>query len=221
MAMVAAVDKNTRVVFIANPNNPTGTWVSLAGIETLLQRIPNDVIVLLDEAYYEYVDKDGYGSGISLIEKYPNLVVTRTFSKAYGLAALRVGYAVSSPEIADLLNRLRPPFNVTTLGLCAATAVLDDEQFIETSCQVNRDGMAQLEKGLAALGLNYIPSVGNFIAIEMPGNVNEIYQALLHKGVITRPIGVYEMPNHLRVTIGTEKENQKFLTALSEVLVKT
>ncbi len=217
-AMIAAVDSTTRVVFIANPNNPTGTWVSLAEIESLLQRISKDVIVLLDEAYYEYVEKDGYGSGISLIEKYPNLVVTRTFSKAYGLAALRVGYAVSSPEIADLLNRLRPPFNVTTLGLCAAAAVLDDEQFIETSCQVNRDGMVQLEQGLAALGLNYIPSVGNFIAIEMPGSVNEIYQALLHKGVITRPIGVYEMPNHLRVTIGTEKENKKFLTALSEVL---
>ncbi len=223
--MAQAVDDTTRVVFIANPNNPTGTWVTLADIERLLQKIPDDVVVILDEAYFDYANVGsaavGYGSGIPLIERYPNLVVTRTFSKAYGLAALRIGYAVSSPVIADLLNRLRPPFNVTTPALDAALAVLDDLEFVSRSCQVNAAGMVQMVQGLTQLGLNFIPSVGNFIAFECPRDANEIYNALLKKGVIVRPIGVYEMPNHLRVSIGLEEENNRFLTALTEVLAAT
>ena len=217
-AMHAAIDEQTRLVFIANPNNPTGTWVSLASIEALLQKLPDTVLVVVDEAYFEYVDQPGYGSALELIDDYPNLIVTRTFSKAYGLAALRIGYSVSHPDVADILNRLRQPFNVNSPALAAALAVLDDDDYLQRSIDVNRAGYDQLVAGLDALGLGYIPSAGNFIAVQVPGDAPTLYEALLRQGVIVRPIALYDMPHHLRVSIGLPDENQRFLDSLGRLL---
>jgi len=217
-SMAEAVDEHTRLLFIANPNNPTGTWVPLAEVETLLNRLPEHVLVVLDEAYFEYVDEPGYGSALTLLDRYPNLVVTRTFSKAYGLASLRVGYAVSHPDVADILNRLRQPFNVNGLALAAARAVLDDDEYLQKSIELNRRGYEQLTAGFEALGLDYIPSAGNFVAVQVPGDAESLYQALLHRGVIVRPIGLYGLPNHLRVSIGLPEENRRFLDTLADLL---
>lgn len=217
-AMAEVVDENTRLLFVANPNNPTGTWATFDEIEDLLQRVPGHVLVVLDEAYCEYVTEANYGSGLTLIDRYPNLVVTRTFSKAYGLAALRVGYAVSHPDVADILNRLRQPFNVNGLALAAAQAVLDDADYLQKSIELNRKGYEQLTAGFEQLGLAYIPSAGNFVAVQIPGDAAAMYQALLRKGVIVRPIALYGMPNHLRVSIGLPEENSRFLDALGQLL---
>ncbi len=217
-AMAAAIEPDTRVVFIANPNNPTGTWRSRTDIEGFLDKVPANVLVVLDEAYTEYVEHPDFPDGVALLAKYPNLIVTRTFSKAYGLAGLRVGYSISHPEVADLLNRVRAPFNVSSLALAAAAAVLQDEGYLQRSREVNRAGLQQLGEGLKAQGLDYIPSVGNFIAVEMPADAQRVYQGLLHKGVIVRPVGVYKMPHHLRVSVGLEQENQRFLELLPQVL---
>lgn len=217
-AMAALVDERTRIVFIANPNNPTGTWLTLDEIERFMARMPAEVVVVLDEAYVEYVDKPGYGSGLELLPRYPNLVVTRTFSKAYGLAALRVGYGISHPELAGFLNRLRQPFNVNSLALAAAEAVLDDADYLRESIAVNTAGMAQLEEGLAHLELEYIPSAGNFIAVAVPGRAAELYHSLLAEGVIVRPVAGYRMPDHLRVSIGLKAENRRFLDTLERLL---
>jgi histidinol-phosphate aminotransferase len=217
-AMAALVDENTRIVFIANPNNPTGTWLGIKAIENFLEAIHENVVVVLDEAYFEYVDAPDYGTGLDLLEKFPNLVVTRTFSKAYGLAGLRLGYSVSTPEIADLLNRIREPFNVNNLALVAGIAALEDEPYLEQSVTLNREGLLQVEKGLKALGLEYIPSIGNFVAVRFERDTGELYQKLLERGVIVRPVGVYDMPDYLRVSIGLPEENQAFLAALEAVL---
>ncbi|MEH6550997.1 MAG: histidinol-phosphate transaminase [Pseudomonadales bacterium] len=218
-AMAASVRDDTRVMFIANPNNPTGTWVDEAALRKLLDKVPEHVVVVLDEAYFEYVDESEYPDGISLLSQYPNLIVTRTFSKAYGLAGLRVGYSVSSPELADLLNRVRGPFNVNSLALAAAEAAIADSDYLLQAKAVNKAGLSQLEAGLDKLGLSYIPSVGNFLTFEVAGgDATACYEKLLHQGVIVRPIGVYGMPDHLRVSVGLEEENDFFLAALSKVL---
>ena len=218
-AMVDAIADDTQLVFIANPNNPTGTLLTEAALVDFLDKVPANVIVVLDEAYFEYVGADDEGTdGVALLKHYPNLIVTRTFSKAYGLAALRVGYAVASAEITDVLNRVRAPFNVNALGLAAATAVLNDEAYLEQGRNVNREGMAQLLAGFKTLGLPYIPSAGNFIAVEFKTDTAKLYQDLLHEGVIVRPVAGYEMPNHLRVSIGLEQENAALLEALEKVL---
>lgn len=217
-AMAEQVDRNTRLVFIANPNNPTGTWLTLEQIDAFMARMPDHVVVMLDEAYAEYADKPGYGSGLELLSRHDNLIVARTFSKAYGLAALRVGYAVSHPVLAGFLNRLRQPFNVNSLALAAAEAALDDTDYLQKSVDLNRTGMAQLEAGCARLGLDYIPSAGNFIAIKVPGRAAELYGRLLAEGVIVRPVAGYGMPDYLRVSIGLETENQRFLETLEHLL---
>lgn len=216
-AMAAAITGKTKIVFVTNPNNPTGTWSNKAELEQFLAAVPEHVIVLLDEAYFEYVDKADYPNGIEYLERYPNLVVTRTFSKAYGLASLRVGYGISSPQLANLMNRVRPPFNVDSMALAAAVATLNDSVYVQKSKDVNDAGMKQLEAGFEVLGLRWIPSVGNFISFEVP-QAKAVFDALLRNGVIVRPVANYEMPNHLRVSIGTEKENQRFLDVLKQVL---
>ena len=222
-AMRAAITNKTKVVFIANPNNPTGTWLVGEALEAFIHDLPGHVIVVVDEAYFEYASApqlaaEGYPNAIAWVEKFPNLVVTRTFSKVYGLAGLRIGYGISNPEVADLLNRVRPPFNVNSLGLVAATAALDDVEHLQRSLEVNSRGMQQLSQGFAELGLNYIPSVANFIAVDMGRDAAPVYEALLHEGVIVRPIANYGMPNHLRITIGIEQQNQRVLNALQKVL---
>jgi histidinol-phosphate aminotransferase len=217
-AMAAAVDENTRVVFIANPNNPTGTWLSGEALESFLSQLPADIIVVLDEAYTEYVEEEAYPNGLDWLSRFPNLIVTRTFSKIYGLAGLRVGYGVSNPELAALINRVRHPFNVNSVALAAAEASLDDHEFIERSVASNRQGMKQLAEGFLDLGLLTIPSVGNFICVELPEGAGEVNAALLKKGVIVRPLVNYRMSQHLRITVGSEEENLHFLKALASSL---
>jgi histidinol-phosphate aminotransferase len=217
-AMAAAVTDATRLVFLANPNNPTGTWVTREALAGFLDRLPEHVLLVLDEAYFEYLDDPAYPNGIALFEAHANVVVTRTFSKIYGLAGLRVGYAISHPRIADLLNRVRQPFNVSSVGLECAQAALADGEFVLTSRRINDDGLAQLYAGLAERGLECIPSGGNFVCVGFRRDAAPVYEALLHQGVIVRPIGNYGMPQHLRVTVGLDHENRRFLNALADVL---
>jgi len=217
-AMAAAITDRTAVIFIANPNNPTGTWVDGQSLKAFLERVPSRVIVVVDEAYAEYVTEPDYPDTSAWIGRFPNLVVTRTFSKAYGLAGLRVGYALSHPEVADLLNRVREPFNVNSLALVAAAAALGDEDFLASSRTLNRDGMAQLQAGCDALGLSYIPSLGNFLTVALPRPGIEVYEDLLRQGVIVRPVGNYGLHEHLRFSIGTQAQNERLLVALGRVL---
>jgi histidinol-phosphate aminotransferase len=219
-AMLEAVTERTRTVFIANPNNPTGTWVSRDALVQFLDKVPKEVWVVLDEAYLEYVAEPDFPNGLTLLDQYPNLIVTRTFSKAYGLASLRVGYGISSPEVADLLNRARQPFNCSSFALAGATAALADQEYVRQSVAMNHECMAQMTTGIEALNLDYIPSVGNFVTLDCGRPSPGVFEALLTKGVITRPVVEYGLPNHLRVTLGTGEENARFLTALSEVLVE-
>lgn len=217
-AMADAINERTRIVFVANPNNPTGTAVGRDTLVRFLDRVPENVIVVLDEAYCEYFEGDEFPDGVSLLADYPNLIVARTFSKAWGLAALRVGYAVSSADIADVLNRVRQPFNVDTVALAAATAVLDDEEYLQRSRQVNRDGLKQLAAGFETLGLDYIPSSGNFIAVDVGRDGQTVFEGLLKQGVIVRPMAGYGMAQHLRVSVGLPEENARCLEALQTVL---
>jgi histidinol-phosphate aminotransferase len=217
-AMLDQVDDETSVVFIANPNNPTGTWLGAAELESFIARVPSRVIVVIDEAYFEYVQDGEHANTLKWSSEYPNLVVTRTFSKIYGLAGLRVGYAVSSPELADILNRVRQPFNVNSLALLAAEAALQDRTHLEKSVAMNTQGLEQLGKGLEQLGLECIPSVANFITADMGREAAPVYDALLHDGVIVRPIANYGMPDHLRITVSTQEDNQRVLQSLKKVL---
>lgn len=217
-AMAGLVDADTRLVFIANPNNPTGTWLRRDELRGFLEGLPGHVLAVVDEAYFEYVAEPDYPSAVEWLPDFPNLIATRTFSKAYGLAGLRVGYAVSSEEIADLLNRVRQPFNANSLGLAAAAAALSDAGHLRRTLDLNRAGLTQLEEAFAARGLAYIPSVGNFITVDMGRPAAPLYEALLRAGVIVRPVANYGLPRHLRVTVGTAEENQIFLAALDRVL---
>jgi histidinol-phosphate aminotransferase len=217
-AMLELLRDDTRVIYIANPNNPTGTYVGESELRHFLQQLPADVIVVLDEAYVEYVDQADYPNGLLLAREFPNLLLTRTFSKAYGLSGFRVGYGISNPDIADVLNRVRQPFNVASPSLVAALTSLDDSAYIDQTVATNRAGMQQLEAGFSQLGLDYIPSVGNFITFKCIADAGEMNQKLLQQGVIVRPIANYAMPEHLRVSIGLEEENSFFLQQLEKVL---
>ena len=216
-AMRAAIAADTRVVFIANPNNPTGTFVSGTALEEFLGDVPREVAVVVDEAYTEYLPPDVRYDSVPWLKKHPNFILTRTFSKVYGLAGLRVGFGLMQPEVADLFNRVRQPFNVNSLALAAATAALGDTEFVAKSIKMNRAGMETLERAFRALGLEYIPSHANFVTFRV-SQAATVYQKLLRQGVIVRPIAGYGMPEHLRVTIGTPKENTRFLAALEAAL---
>jgi histidinol-phosphate aminotransferase len=215
--MASAIDDETYVVWIANPNNPTGTLARAEELEAFLRRVPERVLVVLDEAYNEYLAPDLRADTVKWLKRHPNLIVTRTFSKAYGLAGLRVGYALAQPTVADVMNRVRQPFNVNSIALAAAAAALNDMEFVARSYAENLNGLRQLEEGARALGLEYIPSHGNFLTIRV-GKAAEIYKRLLRRSVIVRPIAGYGLPEHLRVTVGTAQENEKFLAALSASL---
>lgn len=216
-AMSAAIRPDTRIVWIANPNNPTGTFLPYAEVRAFLEAVPKDVIVVLDEAYNEYIAPDERVDTADWIKEFLNLVICRTFSKIYGLAGLRVGYALASAEVADLMNRVRQPFNVNNLAIAAAVAALDDDQFVLESYALNHRGMAQIVAGLTRLGLEHIPSHGNFVTFRA-GDGAGVNQKLLKQGVIVRPIGGYGLPEWLRVTIATEPENARFLEALEQAL---
>ena len=217
-AMQALITDKTRVIFIANPNNPTGTWLEASALDNFLLKVPKSVLVVVDEAYFEYVQQADYPDTLQWLDKYPNLIVTRTFSKIYALASLRVGYAVCSEQIADLLNRVRQPFNVNTPALLAATAALDDSEHLEQCVEINTKGIKFWQAACQYRGLDYIPTVGNFITIDMGKDAAPIYDALLRQGVIVRPIANYGLPNHLRITIATPEQNQQCLDALDKVL---
>jgi histidinol-phosphate aminotransferase len=217
-AIASAIAEDTRVVWIANPNNPTGTLVASERLEAFVRRVPERVIVVIDEAYNEYLHANLRAPTVAWLKRHPNLVITRTFSKAYGLAGLRVGYALAHPSVADLMNRVRQPFNVNGVALAAAVAALNDMEFVARSYADNLQGMRQIEEGARALGLDWIPSYGNFITVRV-GRAAEIYRRLLKRGVIVRPVaGGYQLPEHLRVTIGTADENERFLSALAASL---
>ena len=220
-AMLASVNDSTRLMFIANPNNPTGTWANKKDLRNLLEQIPNHVIVLVDEAYFEYANIEEQYPDCSLwINDFDNLVVTRTFSKAYGLAALRIGYSLSHPDIANLLNRVRQPFNNYGLALVAADIALEETEYIKNSIKLNQSGIDQLTRAFDDMGLDYIPSKSNFLCVNFEEPALKIYKSLLKTGVIVRPISDYDMPNHLRVTIGIESENDKFIKELQKIMVK-
>ncbi len=216
-AMLAAVTPQTRMMFIANPNNPTGTMLEKDLLLDFLRQVPSRVLVVLDEAYDEYMPAETKSESFSWLAQFPNLIVSRTFSKAYGLAGLRIGYGVASAEIADMMNRVRQPFNVNSVAQAAAVASLNDDDFVERSYALNRAGMLQLTQGFDTLGLQYIPSFGNFVSVRV-GNAAAINRGLLQQGVIVRPVANYEMPEYLRVSVGLFQENARFLNVLENLL---
>lgn len=216
--IASRVTDKTRMIFLANPNNPTGTIFKKNEFEWFLDNVPEDVIILVDEAYFEYVDEVDYPDTLKYHEKRESLITVRTFSKIYGLAGLRVGYAIASGEIISYLNRVREPFNVSTLAQSAALAAIDDEEHIEKSRLVNSDGMAYLCRELDRMGISHVPSFANFVLVDMKTDPLPYYQSLLEKGVIVRPVGGYGLKEHLRVSVGLADENERFVKALGEVI---
>lgn len=217
-AMRAAIRPDTRVVFIANPNNPTGTFLTGTQLAEFIASVPENVVVVLDEAYNEYLRPEQAYDAIALVRRHTNLMVSRSFSKAYGLAGLRVGYGVAQPALTDLVNRIRQPFNVNTLAQAAAAASLGDTAFLAETYETNLAGMAQMEAGLKANGLTWVPSSGNFLLVEVGEQATALNMELLRRGVIVRPVGNYGLPRHLRVSIGSATENAAFLRVLPEAM---
>ncbi|HZV61342.1 MAG TPA: histidinol-phosphate transaminase [Methylophilaceae bacterium] len=215
-AMLAAITPSTRMIFIANPNNPTGTLLDKQQLRDFLGQVPAQVLVVLDEAYDEYLPDTHKSDSVQWLAEYHNLIISRTFSKAYGLAGLRIGYGMANAVIADIMNRVRQPFNVNSIAQAAAVASLQDEAFVARSYALNQAGMQQITEGLAQLGLEFIPSYGNFVSFRI-NEAAKVYQRLLQKGVIIRPVASYEMPDYLRVSIGLFAENARFLQALEEI----
>lgn len=212
-----AITPKTKLIFVANPNNPTGTLISKAVLKDFLQKVPKNIVVVLDEAYDEYLSVARKSEAIKWLAEFENLIISRTFSKAYGLAGLRVGFGLMHTALADLMNRVRQPFNVNSLAQVAATVSLQDEDFVERSYAVNQAGMSQITQGLTKLGLSFIPSFGNFVSFKVT-NASAVNQALLKQGVIVRPVANYEMPDYLRVSIGLFSENARFLKVLEQIL---
>jgi len=212
-AMARAINERTRIVFVANPNNPTGTWVDARELEAFIAAVPRHVVVALDEAYFEYTGDLPLQNGIEWLARYPNLVVFRTFSKAYGLAGVRVGYAVSHPSIADMLNRVRQAFNVSVVGLAGAAAALEDTDHVTAAVQVAVSERARVAARLQKSGTKVLPSAGNFLMLHAGPDAKARYEALLRGGIIVRPVGNYGLPEHLRVTLGTPEQNDRFLKA--------
>lgn len=216
-ALLAAIEDTTRLLFIANPNNPTGTLIFPDALQALIKQVPRQVLVVLDEAYYEFLAPQVAPKSIDWLARFPNLLIARTFSKAYGLAGLRVGFGLAQPSVVEMLNRVRQPFNVSSVAQAGALAALGDGQHLQRSIALNTDGMRQIGAGLQRLGLDFIPSFGNFLSFRV-GNAAAIYQRLLKRGVIVRPVANYGMPDYLRVSIGLESENEIFLSALAGAL---
>lgn len=216
-AMAGAVTEKTRLVFITNPNNPTGTIVRKGEFERFLKRVPENVVVVMDEAYFEYVSDPEYPNGMDYIDN--RLVISlRTFSKIYGLAGVRIGYGVASEGIISYLEKVRQPFNVNSLAQVSALAALDDQEHVERSVKINKEGLAYLYGEIDRMGLNYVKSHANFLLIDMKADGIKVYQDLLREGVIVRPMGIYDLKNYLRVTVGLPEENKRFIEALKSVM---
>jgi histidinol-phosphate aminotransferase len=216
-AMLLAITPKTRMVFVANPNNPTGTLIGKVELKKFLSLVPKHTLIILDEAYDEYLTDELKAESIGWLAEFDNLVISRTFSKAYGLAGLRVGFGLTSSAIADLMNRVRQPFNVNSIAQAAAVASLGDDEFVERTRALNQAGMVQITQGLEKLGLTFIPSFANFVSFKV-ADARGVYERLLNQGVIVRPIANYEMPDYLRVSIGLFSENARFLEALAEAI---
>jgi len=220
-AMLAAITENTKLIFVANPNNPTGSFISGQKIEQFLSQVPSHIVVVLDEAYNEYLKPEQQYDAIEMARKYPNLIVSRSFSKAYGLAGLRLGYAVSQEELTDLMNRIRQPFNVNSLAQAAAIAAFQDTEFLERGAKLNQEGYQQLTHAFEQMHLHYLPSAGNFILVQVGDDDQagtRVNLELLKQGVIVRPVDNYGLPKFLRVSIGLPQENAAFLVALQKAL---
>jgi histidinol-phosphate aminotransferase len=213
----AATEQNAKLIFIANPNNPTGTFLEATALLEFMRALPAKILVVLDEAYNEFLPEENRYNSVEWLQEFPNLIISRTFSKAYGLAGLRVGYAFCNAQVADMMNRVRQPFNVNSVAQAAAIAALGDADFVQQTFDNNRRGMAQIVAGLNKLGLEHIPSYGNFVSFRV-GDGMKLFRRLLELGVIVRPVASYEMAEYLRVSIGTEQENEKFLAALQQAL---
>jgi histidinol-phosphate aminotransferase len=216
--MAEAIGPQTRLVFVANPNNPTGTWIDGDRLKSFLDSLPRETLVVVDEAYAEYVEEPGYPDCSAWLREHPNLVVTRTFSKAFGLAGLRIGYALSAPGVADILNRIRQPFNVNSVAQAAGVAALEDRSYLARSVEINNAERHRVAAAFDSLGLRHVPSVGNFILVDFERPAAPIYKALLRRAVIVRPVANYGLPTCLRISIGTPDENTKLISALTEVL---
>jgi histidinol-phosphate aminotransferase len=216
--MLAAIRADTKLIFLANPNNPTGTFVPAASLHAFLKRVPPRVLVLVDEAYGEYLSGEDAYDSVPWLAEFPNLILSRTLSKAFGLAGLRVGFGFAAPALIDLMNRVRQPFNVNHLAMVAAVAALADDEFIEKSRKLNAEGLASLRAAFTQRGIEYLPAYGNFITFRVGPAAGKVFESLLKQGVIVRPIAGYGLPEYLRVTIGTEVQNQRFLAALDTAL---
>jgi histidinol-phosphate aminotransferase len=214
-----AVEHKAKLVFVANPNNPTGTFLTAESLLEFMRALPANILVVLDEAYNEYLPEECRYDSVAWLKEFPNLIISRTFSKAYGLAGLRVGYALCHAQVADMVNRVRQPFNVNSVAQAAAVAALHDTDFVRLTYETNRRGMDQITAGLRKLGLEYIPSYGNFVSFKI-GDGTKMYRRLLELGVIVRPVANYDMAEYLRVSIGTQQENEKFLSALKQALTE-
>ena len=216
-AMQKAINDNTRLIFIANPNNPTGSFIEKQALYDFIKQVPEHTIMVLDEAYLEYTSEEEQVDGSLWLKEFPNLVISRTFSKAYGLAGLRVGYALSNPDIANVINRIRQPFNVNSLALKAAEVALTDTDFLTQAREVNQAGLDRLQACCDSMGLRYVPSKGNFLLVDFGKDAMPIFDQLLHNGIITRPVANYGLPNCLRISIGTEDEMTRLIAALEKV----
>ena len=219
-AMLDSIEENTKLIFIANPNNPTGSFIKQSELLNFLEKVPEEIIVLLDQAYFDYSSFETSDLEFDVLERFPNLVISRSFSKAYGLAGFRVGYSVSSIEIADYLNRVRQPFNANSLALYAAEIALDDDQFIKKCLELNFEQKQILFNGLQATGFECLPSRANFISFDCGEYSNDAFNKLLLEGVIVRSLRVYKMPNFLRVSVGLPEENLTFLEKIKSTLSK-
>ena len=214
--MKVLVDENTKVIFLATPNNPTGTILESNDVEEFLDVIPSNIAVFIDQAYFEYIEEDKYKISFDLVKKYKNLIISRSFSKAHGLAALRLGYAVSSEEIAEFLNRVRQPFNTNSLALAAGVEAISDNEHIAQSIEINKSGMEKIKKAFDTFDFKYIESFGNFISFDSQMDSDLSFDFFLRKGIILRSLKVYEMPQHLRVSIGLDDEMDAFIKALKQ-----
>ena len=218
VALLSQIDASTRIIFIANPNNPTGTWLTPAQLEDLFSNVPSTVIIVLDLAYTEYMDEALKPPLERWLRRFPNLLITQTFSKVYALAGLRIGYSISNPEIAGILNRVRQPFNTNMLAQVAAIASLEDIEHVNQSVAMNAAGKIFLEKSFNEMGLDYLPTMGNFISVNVRQNGVALYQKMLYQGVIVRPVANYAMPEYLRITIGTQQQNERLVDTLKTCL---
>jgi histidinol-phosphate aminotransferase len=215
--MLAKITNKTKIVWVCNPNNPTGTIVGAEELERFLSKVPPSVIVALDEAYCEYVEDASYPDGLALMKKYSNVVLLRTFSKIYGLASLRIGYGIGRADIIRSINQVREPFNTSRFAQAAATAALADQEFVSECRRVNSEGQRTLRAAFERLGLHAFPAHGNFIMVDVRRPAQEVFQALLRKGIIIRA-GQRGYPNHIRITIGSKEQNEKVIAALEAVL---